>query len=366
MLDSHTRGQPARRPRAGHRRRRDPQADRASSARCYVSERRAAATPSRSPRPPAAPTSCGSAPRRARRCTWSAPPRRRPRSHGRDYVLPDDVHDAGAAGARAPAAAQRRGRDERARSTASILDGLRRAGAGPPGAEGTTCVRPSPALTVRGRAFLAAGRHRDRLRGPARPARPDPGRRAGARAAAGHRRCFAGPQPLPARAWSARVTPQLVAAGQPARVQLDADQRGPDADRRAAARGPRPLRARHPAPVRARADRPRLAPRSVDLPGALRRPRPLRDRPDDACGSATRSAWSSSAAPFRTTVAADRHPAHRAAAADPARRRLDRLRRQPAARVRRSAAPRTSRSASTAAATTCAGCTGAARRASAS
>ena len=38
MLDSHTRAQPARRPRAGHRRRRDPQADRRSSAQVYVSE----------------------------------------------------------------------------------------------------------------------------------------------------------------------------------------------------------------------------------------------------------------------------------------------------------------------------------------
>ena len=42
MLDAHDRGQPARRPRAGDRRRRDPQADRAWSAACHVSDGRAA------------------------------------------------------------------------------------------------------------------------------------------------------------------------------------------------------------------------------------------------------------------------------------------------------------------------------------
>ena len=56
MLDSHTRHQPARRPRAGHRRRRDPQARSRSSA-TSTSPRRSSATPSRSPPPPAAPPS---------------------------------------------------------------------------------------------------------------------------------------------------------------------------------------------------------------------------------------------------------------------------------------------------------------------
>ena len=74
--------------------------------------------------------------------------------------------------------------------------------------------------------------------------------------------------------------------------------------------------------------------RHVDLPGALRRARPLRDRPDDACGSATRSGWSSSAAP---STPPRRSPSPRARCPlpdDPARRRLDRLRRQPAPRLR--------------------------------
>ena len=69
---------------------------------------------------------------------------------------------------------------------------------------------------------------------------------------------------------------------------------------------------------------------------------------------------------FRTTVPLTVTPRTVPLSQHPARRRLDRLRRQPARARSRWAAPRTSRSASTAAATTCAGCTGAARRASAS
>ena len=48
------------------------------------------------------------------------------------------------------------------------------------------------------------------------------------------------------------VNPQLVAAGQPARVNLTLTNEGRTPSGRAAARGPRPLRARHPAAVRAR------------------------------------------------------------------------------------------------------------------
>ena len=91
MLNSHTTRQPARRPRAGDRRRRDPQAhrDRRPGARL---PRRPALRRRARPRPPAPPPSCTSAPRRARRCTSSARPRPWPRWRGRDYVLPDDVH----------------------------------------------------------------------------------------------------------------------------------------------------------------------------------------------------------------------------------------------------------------------------------
>ena len=69
---------------------------------------------------------------------------------------------------------------------------------------------------------------------------------------------------------------------------------------------------------------------------------------------------------FRTHGAADRHPAHRAAAADPARRRRGPAPATTGPAPSPPAAPRTSRCASTAAATTCAGCTGAARPGSAS
>ena len=61
---------------------------------------------------------------------------------GRDYVLPDDVHAAGPPGARPPAAAERRGRDERA-----LHDRDPRRHRAPAGARcptGTPCVRHSP------------------------------------------------------------------------------------------------------------------------------------------------------------------------------------------------------------------------------
>ena len=102
--------------------------------------------------------------------------------------------------------------------------------------------------------------------------------------------------------------------------------------RRADARGPRPLRPRHPAAVRPRRHRPRLA-APCDVPGEVRRPRALRDRPDERAGQ--RPVRPGRARPLVPQHGdADGHAAHRAAAADPARRRLDRLRRQPAARVR--------------------------------
>ena len=82
MLDSHTTHQPARRPRAGHRRGRDPQADRASSARSRLRGGPALRGRDRRRRPGAPPTS-GWAPRPAPRSTWSAPPRHPPRSRAR-------------------------------------------------------------------------------------------------------------------------------------------------------------------------------------------------------------------------------------------------------------------------------------------
>ena len=128
------------------------------------------------------------------------------------------------------------------------------------------------------------------------------------------------------------VNPQLVTAGQPARVHLSLDQRGPHAQRRTAAGGPPPLRARHPAPVRARGHRPRLAPRG-DLPDPLRRARPVRDRPVTVrVKRPVRPGRAGPCVPHHGP--AHRHPPHRAAHAHPARRGLDRLRRQPPARLR--------------------------------
>ena len=72
--------------------------------------------------------------------------------HGRDYVLPDDV--LGLARRCSPTGccpASRRSMS--GRTTASILDGI----VARAGARGDPCVRPSSGLTVRGRAFLAAG-----------------------------------------------------------------------------------------------------------------------------------------------------------------------------------------------------------------
>ena len=71
---------------------RDPQAGRASSAAGLRRRGRAALRRRADRGDPPAPTTSRSARPRARRCTWCGPPRRARRSHGRDYVLPDDVH----------------------------------------------------------------------------------------------------------------------------------------------------------------------------------------------------------------------------------------------------------------------------------
>ena len=167
-----------------------------------------------------------------------------------------------------------------------------------------------------------------------------------------------GPQPLPARARAQRrpADRDRRAAGDGAAAD---DQRGSDAVRRADARGPRPLRARHPAAVRARRHRARLAP-PRDVPSAVRRARALRDRPDERAGQRpVRPGRAGPVVPQHRV--AHRHPAHRrpcrrsrSAGPGPARATTGRARSP-------SAAPRTSPCASTAAATTCDGSTGAAR-----
>ena len=112
----------------------------------------------------------------------------------------------------------------------------------------------------------------------------------------------------------------------------DAQQRGSQAQRAAHARGPRAVRARHPAPLRARGDRHRLAP-AGDLPGALGRARPVRDRPDDGAGQ--RPVRVDRAGPLVPDHhPAHGHPAHHSAPPHPAGRRLDRVGRQPAAGLR--------------------------------
>ena len=275
---------------------------------------------------------------------------------------------AGPAGARAPPAAQRRGLDERPLDHRDPRrDRGERAGAGSrrlaePRHWEAAMREALSGLTVRGRAFVAAGvtaivcaivlgqpsLSRVGVLVLALPLV----------SALLHR-----PQPLPAGAGAHRQP--AAGRGRPAGLgEPVAGQRGPHAQRRPAAGGPPALRARHPAAVRARGHRPRLAPRR-HLPGPLRRARPLRDRPGDGAGQG----------PVRAGRARPRVPDHGAAHGHAAHRpALARSRSAapgpaPATTGRarsRWAAPRTSRSASTAAATTCAACTGAARPASAS
>ena len=124
MLDSHTAAQPARRPRAGDRRRGDPQADRHRRRRSTSREAVQRYAVGADHRDPPLAGAARSAPRRAPRCTWCARPRRSAAIQGRDYVLPDDVQALAPTGARAPAAAQRRGRHERPHRPTAILDGI--------------------------------------------------------------------------------------------------------------------------------------------------------------------------------------------------------------------------------------------------
>ncbi len=110
------------------------------------------------------------------------------------------------------------------------------------------------------------------------------------------------------------------------------DERGPHAQWRAPARGPRPLRARDPAAVRARGHRPRVA-AARDLSRAVRRARPVRHRPDVRAGQ--RPLRPGRARPgLPDHCAAHGDPAHGPAPPDPPRGRLDRVGRQPPARVR--------------------------------
>ncbi len=77
------------------------------------------------------------------------------------------------------------------------------------------------------------------------------------------------------------VSPQLVAAGQPCHVHLTMTNEARTPTGRAAAGGPPPLRARHPAPFRARGHRPRLAPARRATRCARTSARTLRRRSDD-------------------------------------------------------------------------------------
>ncbi len=130
---------------------------------------------------------------------------------GRDYVLPDDVRTARPTGADPPAAAQRRGRDER---PVDRRDPRRHhcggAGAGP-AVGAMRWPRAGPASTVREalvrsdgpRAGLRrSGRDRRGLRRAPGAAGADPGRHPGAGPAPGHRGLHR-PQPLPSALWSA-------------------------------------------------------------------------------------------------------------------------------------------------------------------
>ena len=142
-------------------------------------------------------------------------------------------------------------------------------------------------------------------------------------------------------------------------------QRRPDADRAAAARGPDPLRARHPAPVRGRPDGPAAGSAASatlvrsDVRGKFE-VGPMKVRLTDPFGlvelDRTFQTRSSLVVTPRVVAAArrSRSPAPGPGPATTGRGRS------------RAAAPRTSPCGSTAAATTCAGCTGAAARTPAS
>ena len=112
MLDSRASTQPARRPRAGHRRRHRREARRHRGAGPRLPggpavRRRAHHRDPALPGPPARRLA------RAPPCTCVRAAKAAAAMDGRDYVVPDDVHDAGRARARPPAAADRRGRHGR-------------------------------------------------------------------------------------------------------------------------------------------------------------------------------------------------------------------------------------------------------------
>ena len=112
MLDTHTPQQPARRPRAGHRRRRDPQADR--HRRPGLRLRGGAAVRRRDHhRDPQLARADARRLARAPRCTWSAPPRRAAAIAGPRLRHPRRRAGARGAGALAPDADHRRGVHER-------------------------------------------------------------------------------------------------------------------------------------------------------------------------------------------------------------------------------------------------------------
>ena len=119
------------------------------------------------------------------------------------------------------------------------------------------------------------------------------------------------------------VSPQVVAAGQPARVNLALANEG---------RTPSGVLLLEDQVPYVLGTRPRFVlegigqgwRRQVELPGPLRRPRPLRDRTDVGAGQRPVRAGRARAAPSAPRPA-DRHPAHRAAAGDPAGRRVDRV-----------------------------------------
>ena len=204
------------------------------------------------------------------------------------------------------------------RSTTAILERHRRDGPGARGrlgligpvttrARGTDVREALSGLTVRGRAFVAAGISAivcAMVLGEDSLVRVGRARR---RAPPDHRRLHR-PQPLPARAGPDRHP--AAGRGRPAGPgAAGADQRGPHPERAAAARGPGALRARRPAALRARGDRPRLA-SPCDLPGPLRRARSLRDRADERAGQ--RPVRDGRARPIVPDLgAADRHPADR-------------------------------------------------------
>ena len=282
---------------------------------------------------------------------------------GRDYVLPDDIHGITPPGPRPPAAPQRRGHDERthhrARSSTAIVESV----PVPVGSDARAAVREAlAALTVRGRAFLAAGITTV----------------VGA-IVVGHSSVvrigvLVAVLPLLTALWIGRsryrlalvrtVSPQLVVAGQPSTVELTAtnESRTPTGvllleDHLPYVLGTRPRFVlegighgwRRHATYQVRSE---VRGHFEIGPMSVRVTRPLRPRRARPHVPHARPRSPSPRAPSRCR-------ASRSAAPGPARATTGPAPSPPAA-------PRTSPSGSTAAATTCGASTGAARRASAS